>query len=148
MSSDKQKAYNREYYLKHKDKLNARKKERYENDPEYRDGILRRSQARQDAVRAGMSKHLSFTVKHIDGQPFYSLSYVKAVINRSADWIREWEARGFIPHPTKKDGRGWRLYSQNQLEILSEAVVKYDSKEWTRDQLKEFLFANWENYQN
>lgn len=41
------KAYNHAYYLAKKDKLNARKKERYETDPEYRAAAKRRAEEKR-----------------------------------------------------------------------------------------------------
>jgi hypothetical protein len=89
-------------------------------------------------------KKLGYTIKVMDDETLFSVKYVLGVINKSRDFLDVWESTGHIPRSTYVDTRGWRLYNQQQIDLLDMAIGMYDKKEWNKEQVREFLTAGWD----
>jgi DNA-binding transcriptional MerR regulator len=48
---------------------------------------------------------------------------VEKIIDRDRDTILRWEREGRIPHP-QKDSRGWRYYTEQDIQIIVEYLKK------------------------
>jgi len=48
---------------------------------------------------------------------------VKKIIDRDRNTILRWEREGQIPHP-QKDSRGWRFYTQEDIEKIRQFMAK------------------------
>lgn len=138
-----EKPYHVKYYEENKDEISYARKMKYRTDPAYREKIKRKARERYRKRLRSPDKKIGYTVKHIDGIPVFSIKYVLGVINKSRDFLDTWEGRGFIPKSTYVDRRGWRLYTQEQIDLLDFAIGKYDEKEWTMYEVKEYLFQHW-----
>lgn len=69
---------------------------------------------------------------------YYTVGNVAKILGRTAQTIRKWEHKGWIPQPTyrttKFSGsdllnskkRGYRLYSREQVEIIRHALETYE----------------------
>jgi len=62
---------------------------------------------------------------------------VEKLIDRDRNTILRWEREGLIPHP-QKDSRGWRFYTEKDIEIIKEFMEKMKVKreEFYRSQKK------------
>ena len=59
----------------------------------------------------------------------YRISDIAKQVDRSAMAVMRWEREGFIPR-AKRDSRGWRVYSKNQIDEIVKLVksTKYFTK--------------------
>jgi hypothetical protein len=135
--------YQKEYYDKNKDIISELRKIRYHTDRDYREKIKRRSRARYRKSLKSPDKKVGYTIKVLDKMTLFSVKYVLGIISKSRDFLDSWERTGHIPKSTFLDSRGWRLYNQHQIDLLDEAIGKYDEKEWNKEQVREYLQANW-----
>lgn len=138
------KQYQEEYYEKNKEIISDLRKIRYHTDANYREKIKRRSRARYRKSLKSPDKKLGYTIKVVDGVTLFTIKYVLGVISKSRDFLEVWESTGHIPESTYIDTRGWRLYSRHQIDLLDLAIGNYDKKEWNKEQVREYLIANWE----
>jgi hypothetical protein len=140
-SEDKE--YYKEYYEKKKKEISVARKLRYQTDPVHREKLKKKSRERYRKKLKSPDKKLGYTIKHINGRPVFSIKYVLAVINKGRDFLETWEARGDIPRSTYVDKRGWRLYTQNQIDLLDFAIGQYDEKVWGREEVRNYLHSSW-----
>lgn len=138
------KEYQKEYYEDNKELISDLRKIRYQTDPNYREKIKRKSRARYRKSLKSPDKKLGYTIKVVDGMTLFTVRYVLEVISKSRDFLDVWEATGHIPKSTYVDSRGWRLYSDSQIDLLDIAIGMYDKKEWNKEQVREFLTSKWE----
>lgn len=137
------KAYQKEYYEENKSLISDLRKIRYRTDPAYRDKIKRKSRARYRKRLKSPDKKLGYTIKVVDNKTLFTVKYVLEVISKSRDFLDVWQNEGRIPESTYVDSRGWRLYSEHQIDLLDIAIGMYDKKEWNKEQVREFLNAKW-----
>lgn len=138
------KEYQKDYYKENKRLISDLRKIRYRTDKNYREKIKRRSKSRYRRRLRSPDKKLGYTVKIVGGVPVFSVKYVLGVISKSRDFLDAWEASGHIPRSTYVDTRGWRLYSQNQIDLLDVAIGMYDKRDWNKEQVRNFLVGRWE----
>jgi len=136
--------YQKKYYEDNKELISDLRKIRYHMDRKYREAVKRRSRQRYRKRFRSPDKKLGYTVKVVDGVPLFSVKYVLQVIAKSRNFLDVWELNGNIPKSTYIDSRGWRLYSQRQIDMLDTAIGKYDNKEWNKEEVRKFLELNWE----
>jgi hypothetical protein len=136
--------YQKGYYEENKKLISELRKIRYQTDQNYREKIKRRSRQRYRKSLKSPDKKLGYTIKVMDDETLFSVKYVLGVINKSRDFLDVWESTGHIPRSTYVDTRGWRLYNQQQIDLLDMAIGMYDKKEWNKEQVREFLTAGWD----
>jgi hypothetical protein len=136
--------YQKGYYEENKKLISELRKIRYQTDQKYREKIKRRSRQRYRKSLKSPDKKLGYTIKVMDDETLFSVKYVLGVINKSRDFLDVWESTGHIPRSTYVDTRGWRLYNQQQIDLLDMAIGMYDKKEWNKEQVREFLTAGWD----
>ena len=142
------KHYQEKYYENNKEIISDLRKIRYHTDAAYREKIKRRSRARYRKSLKSPDKKLGYTIKVVDGVTLFTIKYVLGVIGKSRDFLSDWEKSGHIPKSTYMDTRGWRLYSRYQIDLLDLAIEKYDNKEWNKEQVRAFLYNEWEEGDN
>jgi hypothetical protein len=128
----------RKWYEKNKERLSAKRKQRYADDPEYRQRAIERSR------------------RHRRGEspaplPADGVSFPEAALRVGVgiSTLREWRSKGWFPEPTRHNHAFWFAEAQLQLLIkLKEFLRKYKMRldTYQRDefnQLREFIQANW-----
>lgn len=140
--------YNSLYYLQNKERISRRRKVRYKIDRNYREKTKSKARKYYRDNRKSPNKKVGYTVKVLDGVKLFTIKYALSLIHKSRDFLEDWEAGGNIPKTTYVDTRGWRLYSEYQLKLLAHAIGKYDDREWSKDQVRNYLFLNWERETN
>ncbi len=116
----------KKWYEKNAAKLAEARKRRYQNDPEYRDAILKRQQSYRrnhpGASRAGESR----LKKTASGQlvETFRIGEVAQMIGRSDQTIRDWEDAKLIPTPTIQSAH--RYYTKQQVALMRELAQVID----------------------
>ena len=138
-------AYHKKYYEDNKTIISELRKIKYWTDLEYRERVKAKARRyyRKKLKSNDPDKKLGYTVKVVDGLSLYSMKYALAIIKKSRDFLLSWESTGHIPKSIYTDSRGWRLYTEYQITLLDMAVEKYDERDWNKEQVRAFLFANW-----
>lgn len=54
----------------------------------------------------------------IDGVDFYTLSEIAKLTNKSKQTIVRWYESGKIPEPSRMASNGWRIYSEDEKDII------------------------------
>ena len=130
------------YYQTHKDKINRRRRERYQTDPKIKDTVRRRNKTYYTNTRKEPSDRR--IVKSKKGN-FFSMGVFAKAINRKPQTIREYHRDGVIPDPLNFDTRGWRLYTREQTILAKKLFTSYDKKEITKADLIILLQEGWKN---
>ncbi len=131
----------RRYTQKNMDKILARQRKRYREDPEYREyrkRIVRKSQAKSKERKKQIAAMGGKTRKSIRKPKKYQvclpghrivevemvqLSYLANKLKRKQATIRLWEKRGIIPEALyRTEKKGIRLYTMLQVLKLQEAL--------------------------
>jgi DNA-binding transcriptional MerR regulator len=120
-----------EYYEANGDDINQKRRERYDNDPEYRDRVLMASQKYRDAnrrpVTARRPRHAVPVAKDVGcgGQILlWSVGAFATYVRRSVQTISHWEEVGFLPRTPYCDSRGHRHYTKEMMVVVSEEVAE------------------------
>lgn len=118
------------YYEENKDEIAQKRKERYENDPQYREKVLKasrdyRARQRQGRRRVRMPRFQKPKIRETgDGGKIrlYSVGAFAASISRSVQAINHWEKIGILPRTPYRDGRGFRHYTTRMMESVQDQV--------------------------
>ena len=76
---------------------------------------------------------------------FFSASYVCRIAKISRATLWRCITRGVIPKPRYRNGRGWPLFSWNQLECVIFGFRKVRSRKLRRSKLKEWIAEHWKD---
>lgn len=132
-----------DWYEENKEEVSRRRQEKYETNPEYREKAIARAryyywtkkrkneitkEVDMDEVELKSDKLLRIDINNPNdrryGQsievPVYDAGQLGRYMERSAQTIRLWERRGVIPHAFWRDGRGYRLYTEDQVVAFLE----------------------------
>lgn len=74
---------------------------------------------------ASVGREVDYTFPNGETLKLYSIGVLADAIGRKTDTIRKWEVAGFIPDSCFRDSRGWRLYSEEQINIVVKMAEKY-----------------------
>lgn len=120
-----------EWYAEHGEGHNAKRRDRYANDPEYR------KQKREEAKKAMAAKRKRDREGRPAKQPGLSLAEVAARLGRTPGTIRSWEAKGYIPKPTLASKTGRRYYAKQvaQIERIGRFLAQYKSYEIAKPEI-------------
>lgn len=119
-----------EYYEKNKDKVNAERRRKYNEDPEYRDRVLQasrdyRRRQRDDEDRVRLPRYQTPVIKEAgDGGKvqLFSVGAFASYLGRSVQAINHWEKSDILPPTPYRDGRGFRYYTKDMMEVVRQAV--------------------------
>lgn len=85
----------------------------------------------------------------VDGKEkeLYSISVMAEKIERQRQTVRLWEKRQVIPPAKYRTSSGARLYSKEQINVLSRLVNKYDLKQGKKipEEFREEVFSSFKN---
>lgn len=117
--------YNREYYLKHKEKLQSKKARRYKEDPEYRKQLLKR--ARFGGRERNYTRPLLTNEGVFKGTEAYSLIEIAIDTGVNISTLRDWVNKGTIPKMQGTVGLGNYHHKLNwvQAYILTICIKAY-----------------------
>lgn len=130
------------WYRKNRGVLSDRRKEKYKNDPVYREQAKTRSKNyRQDKASA----------ERIPAEYTHTLAKAAEALGVSISRIRDWGAKGYYPSP--KRIRGYFYFTDRQIGLIRDQVKTCFDRHGThttryhRDELDtavSLVFANWE----
>lgn len=158
---ERNRQYQREYYLKNRERLLQKKRERYQNDPEYREEMRirdsrrywfeRKQQNQRDLPRLAFSEiepRAEVLLRDDSGREhrvkLYDTDAIALIVNRSAQTVRNWVSSGVLPSPRL---RGWDLGIRGNpiLYREDEARAIYNAREHLRrptNPMHDSAFAN------
>jgi hypothetical protein len=109
-----QRAYFKKWYAEHKTELAERRKARYAADPEYRETVLARGQARRGRLREAKAVPEDY-IGHQDAAAMLGVSdYV----------LRYWRTREYYPDPIRLYGRVYFTIEQVHRLVPLRNVLK------------------------
>ena len=122
--------YFKSWYEENKDDLADKRKERYENDPEYRKKVIEQSRkyrkSNRDAPRVRLPRHQQpkeFELPDGSEIKLYSVGAFALFIRRSVQSINHWQREGMLPMtPYRQGSRGFRLYTKGMMDVVKEFV--------------------------
>jgi hypothetical protein len=132
--------YFAKYYEENREAVLDKKKERYKNDPEYRNKIKEASKARRQAL-AEEKKRLGIPRKKKGDSPLwfriqvgneevpvrmYTVGQLAKRLGRKPQTIRVWESNGLIPEAMYRNTAKDRLYTELQIKLI---LAAYDLAE-------------------
>jgi hypothetical protein len=132
-------SYNQSYWKKNKEKILAKRKERYRTDPEYRTKILKQSRERSKSDRgdikrkvgrAKLPKAYSFGDAEV---AMFSIFFLAQKVSRSIQACRKWEKNGTLP-PTPFRKKGVRLYTAEMIEAVASVVNSFGTVRLPNDE--------------
>lgn len=115
-----------EWYEENKERLSRERKLKYRSNKEYREKRKAASRDYYDRTKRRLRPVDRFSVSNKRGERFVTIGRVAALINRHVETVRGYHRRGVIPNPTVFDSRGWRLYTQEQLNLMVSAFHRLD----------------------
>jgi len=122
--------YFEEYYKLNKDSVNAERRRKYHKDPSYRERVLKasckyRESQRDNEGRIRLPRYQTpLEAEAGDGGALqlFSVGAFAVYLGRSVQAITHWERAGLLPPTPYKDERGFRYYTQGQMEVVRSAV--------------------------
>jgi hypothetical protein len=115
-----------DWYGDNKEKYNRRRRERYQKDKQYRNKALRNSQRYRESGPRELDEYGRLKqTKIVKGEEIevFTITAVADKIGKTAQTIRKWEAKGFIPKPIFRTRV--RLYTQHQVNLLIRFSEKF-----------------------
>lgn len=116
--TSKKSEYNRSYYYSKRDELLARKRERYLNDPEYREKLKSDASRRRRENRTGPT--MSFAGKTV---PVFRATGLAEELGKCLSTINFWQKHGTIPETPFRSEGGYRLYTAEMIDGIRSALV-------------------------
>lgn len=135
-TNDKRSAAYRSWYEINKEKLSARRKQRYQQDKEYREKALSRASDwranNPTPSRAGEAR-----IKVVNGTEMrcFRITETSQMIGRSDQTIRDWEEKGIIPKPSVEGVH--RFYTYPQVVLMRELGEIIDSLRYGQKEVLE-----------
>ncbi len=127
----------RKWYESSGGDYNQKRKERYANDPEYRQRI--KEQARETRERRKERGGVQETSVIRDGVEVYRVSAAAELLERSPDALRSWVRKGWVPENTEQVHR---FYTKGQIKLmrqLVEVITKYRYAKNYEDRLQKVV---------
>lgn len=132
--------YMREYYRKNKERIAEAKKRRYENDPEYREEIKQRRKMQYEKQKVARAKKKlksgspgngpkEMNVLTESGRTVRAKMFLRGQLAErmelSARTLQKWEVEGVLPECAYRTKAGWRLYTEDQVEVAVRVYQKH-----------------------
>lgn len=118
----------KEWYEQHADELNAKRRERYNSDPDYRERVLAGNQAErqkriQEKLAARPPAKDATAPSRGDGvKKRYTIGMLARAVGRSVQTIRLWEKAGTIPTTPHRGANGARLYDSSFILAIQQKL--------------------------
>ena len=134
-----QSEYFREWYLKNKSRIAAKRARLYKEDSNYRKRAIENSFKQRAKAKVERPKGYIVTLTQALGR--LQISVAK---------FREWKRKGMLPQPLQFQGR--ILFTENQMVLLHSIEVHFANygmrdQAWNRGRLEslvDFVHANWD----
>lgn len=107
----------KDWYQENKAALSAKRKERYNSDPEYRQAIIDRQRAQRASNPARKSDGVIFKLVGGVDRRVYRIGDMSEMAGVPLDTLRSWERKGIMPKPSV--GGVHRYYTQSQIELVA-----------------------------
>lgn len=136
----KKNTYNRDYYLKNRDRICAQRAQRYRENPEYREQIraaTKRQREKKKKLQESITEPRPRSTrtrgpqrpqKHVievNGMrvevTMVTMGYLAQALGRKKITVLFWEDRGVLPAALYRDARGTRLYTDFQFYKIVQA---------------------------
>lgn len=141
------KDYWKQYYEKNKDKLNEKKRQRYETDASYREAIKKSAKLRATLYKVSKKLAKVDKIQTVYGvkEPYFSLKSMSRFAGIDYTILRKWQLLGFIPDPIYFKGKRG-IYSESQARYLRDFIdeLKRNEVYLTYVDLKVFLKKVWQ----
>ena len=148
------------YYEVNKEKLAEKRRNRYQNDPEYRERIKeaareRRRRAREEREQLKVEGRLPppkykggignpATVLLGDKMvPAYSITILADRVGKPLYVVQYWARRGLLPQTPFRSNSGSRLYTQQMINAVKRAVNRRDKISTKDDSFRLEIKAAW-----
>jgi hypothetical protein len=164
-------AYFRSYYLKNKEKILERRKHRYSTDPDYRE-IIQKSKEFAKLRNLEISTNLDINPVST-GNPlanrakklkiksptlgeavvkFMTIGQLAEAVGVAVATCRKWERMNILPPSNYRNEGGHRLYSIDQVQIVSDVYRKHLNKfadkceKWKlTEEFQKEIFEKWQS---
>lgn len=133
-----------QWYAKHKTEHNEKRRTAYANTPVLRKEARERAAQYRQSRRDGKTVERSL-VRVVNGSAVrvYTTGEVADHLGCSAQMIRNWESRGWIPAPVLPDSH--RLYFKHQVEMIRRLYLKLAKGTGKSRLYKNAVVESWKN---
>lgn len=138
----------KDYYHDNKDVLLRRRRMRYQADSAYR---LRRQEDALSYYNRKKKRAVPVPRRIVrrGDKIYHTIGKLAELIRRDEDTIRRYHRVGILPKPSVKHARGWRLYTENQTELLERLFTRLDQGDGvTLKMLSAAAFKKWRTYES
>jgi len=149
-----------EWWEKNKKRYNENRRQRWREDPEYRDKVRSWGKKSRDKEVDERSKASSIR-RSATREPeevqwgklvlmAYGTDVLARYIGRSKTTIYSWEHNGWMPRTPLLSSRGEKLYTPGMMKVVRDVVRKFEKKGLSRgkakvdgDKMREQILAGW-----
>lgn len=129
MAKSNDPGYFQGYYAENREKILGNRRERYQNDPEYKEKVLRSSreyrknQRREPRVKTKRLRR-PVTGTSADGTEVQlcSAGALAILLQRSVQAINDWQKKGLLPETPYRDTRGLRYFTPEMMLAVQRVV--------------------------
>lgn len=147
MGKTKIEGYWDRYWRENKERILAKRRERYASDETYREAVKERSRRRwrEELRHGGRTKgrnpdkrYLRPKIVTIRGRDVkvFGIGEFADMIGYTIATVKNWEHLGVLPKPTAVDGMGRRWYSNAFIEWFDGVIVAFRDKGWELEVFK------------
>jgi hypothetical protein len=143
------------YWRENKEKILAKRRKRYAEDPEYRESIKARSRKRwrEELRKGGREKGKKpgkrylrpkvVVIRGIDVKVF-GIGEFADLIGYTVATLKNWERLGILPQATAVDGHGRRWYSKAFIGWFDGVIERFRDHGWELEKFKEAVEGEYE----
>jgi len=151
--------YYRSYYEENKDRLSDKRRDRYQNDPEYRERAkeaarvyrAKKKMERDKLIAEGKIEPVNRSGPRkpvevqINGRPSlaYTITTVAQEVGRSVDALNNWAKSGIFPVTPLRSGGGDRLYTTAMILVLKDAIQKRGTISAKDESFRDEVLEGW-----
>jgi len=125
--------YQKEYYRRNREEILKQRKKRYQEDKDYREGLKTKALQKHHANKPPKKNRL---VVNADGKTFYTTGYLSKMTGINMMTIHYYIRHGIIPN-AKIVRCGWKIYTEEQIEIIRDAFAPYGTKRKSGEDLEQ-----------
>ena len=125
----------KKYYKQNKEGISWVKKQRYRDDPEYREKILQRAKEAH-LKKKGISgvERVDSNIFRIDGITYYTVNHIAKACDVSSSLISYYHEMGYLPKPKQIGEYTWRMYRSEYVEAVIPIITDYLNRVFTSPQ--------------
>lgn len=134
----------RRWYENHREEFNEKRRQAYAKTPVRKAVSRERAEKYRAARRQGLSIERSLT-RLVDGQPVrvFTTGELADLLGCSAQMIRNWEAKGWIPTTLFPDSH--RLYMKHQVMLITSLYNRLSAATGKTRVAKAHIVSDWKN---